>query len=86
MCTYTCIDTYIDTHQADALVADFVEAGHNACVAGVLETDVAHINVVHLIHVARPCCRPRWQRLVGCLKLHVIFRKRATNYRALVRK
>jgi len=27
-----------------------------------------------------------WRRLVGCLKLQVIFRKRATNYRALVRK
>jgi len=27
-----------------------------------------------------------WRRLVGCLKLQVIFRKRATNYRALLRK
>ena len=27
-----------------------------------------------------------WQRLIGCLKLQVIFRKRATNYRALLRK
>ena len=25
-----------------------------------------------------------WQRLIGCLKLQVIFRKRATNYRALL--
>ena len=27
-----------------------------------------------------------WRRLIGCLKLHVIFRKRATSYRALLRK
>jgi len=27
-----------------------------------------------------------WRRPVGCLKLQVIFRKRATNYRALLRK
>ena len=27
-----------------------------------------------------------WRRLIGCLKLLVIFRKRATDYRALLRK
>ena len=27
-----------------------------------------------------------WRRLIGCLKLQVVFRKRATNYRALLRK
>ena len=27
-----------------------------------------------------------WQRPIGCLKLQVIFRKRATDYRALLRK
>jgi len=27
-----------------------------------------------------------WRRPMGCLKLQVIFRKRATNYRALLRK
>ena len=27
-----------------------------------------------------------WRRLIGCLNLQVIFRKRATNYRALLRK
>ena len=27
-----------------------------------------------------------WRRLIGCLKLRVIFRKRATNYRVLLRK
>ena len=33
-----------------------------------------------------PACDTGWRRLIGCLKLHVIFRKRATNYRALLRK
>jgi len=27
-----------------------------------------------------------WRRPIGCLKLQVIYRKRATNYRALLRK
>jgi len=27
-----------------------------------------------------------WRRLIGCLKLHVIFRTRAANCRALLRK
>jgi len=27
-----------------------------------------------------------WRRCIGCLKLQVIFRKRATNYRALLRE
>jgi len=27
-----------------------------------------------------------WRRLIGCLKLQVTFRKRASNYRALLRK
>jgi len=27
-----------------------------------------------------------WRRPIGCLKLQVIFCKRATNYRALLRK
>ena len=27
-----------------------------------------------------------WQRPIGCLKVQVIFRKRATNYKALLRK
>ena len=27
-----------------------------------------------------------WRRLTDCLKLHIIFRKRATNYRVLLRK
>jgi len=32
------------------------------------------------------CVDTGWRRLIGCLKLKVIFRKRATNYRALLWK
>ena len=32
------------------------------------------------------CSGTRWQRPIGCLKMLVIFRKGATNYRALLRK
>ena len=31
-------------------------------------------------------CNTGWRRLIGCLKLQVIFRKRAINYRVLLRK
>jgi len=39
--------------------------------------------------VNKPCCEytdTGWRRPIGCLKLQVIFRKRATNYRALLQK
>jgi len=31
-------------------------------------------------------CTTGWRRLIGCLKVQVIFRKRATNYTALLQK
>jgi len=36
------------------------------------------------IQTCSPCTG--WRRPIGCLKLQVIFRKRATNYRALLRE
>jgi len=33
-----------------------------------------------------PAWSTGWQRCIECLKLQVIYRKRATNYRALLRK
>ena len=30
--------------------------------------------------------RTGWRRLIGCLKMQVIFHKRATNHRALLQK
>jgi len=51
-------------------------------------------SVQHPRRIAQVCCsvlqcvakcsrRTGWRRPIGCLKLQVIFRKRATNYRAL---
>jgi hypothetical protein len=37
-------------------------------------------------YMLKVSCRTGWRRPIGCLKLQVIFRKRATNYRALLRK
>jgi len=39
----------------------------------------------HITHECVTYCRG-WRRCIGCLKMQVIFRKRATNYRALLRK
>jgi len=39
---------------------------------------------IHKRHVTHP--NTGWRRLIGCLQLQVIFRKRATNYRNLLRK
>ena len=36
---------------------------------------------LHVVHITTG-----WHRLIGCLELQVIFRGRATNYRALLRK
>jgi len=40
----------------------------------------------HLISARTRMCHTRWRRLTGCLKLQVIFRKRAINYRALLQE
>jgi len=51
----------------------------NTCVAS-----RNHMCGIHVCHTA-PSIRG-WRRLIGCLKLQVIFCKRATKYRALLRK
>ena len=38
------------------------------------------------VHVCGTFRNTGWRRSIGCLKLQVIFRKRATNSRALLRK
>ena len=43
-----------------------------------------HICVIPNIYIRHWCTG--WPRPIRCLKLQVIFRKRATNYRALLRK
>ena len=62
--------------------------------ATTLQRPAAHCNTLH--HSATHCTTLHqtvfraedagWQRLIACLKLQVIFRKRATNYMTLLRK
>jgi len=52
---------------------------------------IIHICIHHLYHLHKfesslPLVGTGWRRLIGCLNLQVIFRKTATNYRALLRK
>jgi len=41
---------------------------------------------MHIYIHTKSSCATGWRRVIGCLKLQVIFRKRATMYRALSRK
>ena len=45
-----------------------------------------HMYVLNISKYVYECKHTGWQRPIGCLKLQVIFRKRATNYGALLRK
>ena len=44
------------------------------------------VNRATRMNAAMCIVHTRWRRPIGCLKLQVIFRKRATDYRALLRK
>ena len=46
---------------------------------------ISTISQVNSIMVARNHCTG-WRRLIGSLKLQIIFHKRATKYRSLLRK
>ena len=54
-----------------------------SCETFSLPTDVMYVHPRAFLSV---CFSKGWQRLIRCLKLQVIFRKRATRYRALLRK
>jgi len=41
---------------------------------------------IKALDIFKRALRTGWRRLIGRLKLQVIFRKRATNYRALLQK
>jgi len=42
--------------------------------------------IIHTMHKEIHRCITGWRRSIGCLKLQVSFRRRASNYRALLRK
>jgi len=44
------------------------------------------LQYINIYILFSPCMYTGWRRPTGCLKLQVIFRKRATNYWALLRK
>ena len=45
-----------------------------------------HAHTQTMMQSTLQICCTGWQRCIGCLKLQVSFRKRATNYRVLLRK
>jgi len=59
------------------------------CAAWLIYTyDMTHLHVRDTtdLYVLHGAIHTRWRRLVGCLQLQVIFCKRATNYRAFLRR
>jgi len=46
---------------------------------------VVHLDIAKS-HILNSVSHTGWRRCIGCLKLQVSFRKRATNYGALLRK
>jgi len=48
---------------------------------------MSHVCMRHVTHAsAMSYIRTGWRRPIGCLKLQVIFRRRANNYRAVLRE
>jgi len=74
VCTYN-IDVYIYIHvcMSISIATQYIDTS----------IDVIHI---HTCIFRYTYTRTGWRRPVGCLELQVIFRKRATNHRALLRK
>jgi len=53
------------------------------------ESDLYMFDMLNILNIESLTLQFRvtgWRRSIGCLKLQVIFCKRATNYRALLRK
>ena len=82
--THTRTHTYTHTHTQPAAVRPHAHA--------TTPPSYAHIhthtyeNPIHPLHKILTTSPTGWRKCIGCLKLQVSFRKRATNYRALLRK
>jgi len=80
MCVCLCVCLYV------IYVCMYLYICACICVYRYLSTHI-HSNTYIYIYIYRHTdVDTVWWRLIGCLKLQFIFRKRATNYRALVRK
>ena len=53
---------------------------------GILRSELTFEKILNLAVSEVGAADIGWRRLIGCLKLQVIFHKRATTYRALLRK
>jgi len=78
---YTCkyILLYIHVH-TDTFVLCVYVCFWSVCM---VQRTGPHLNILYTLHYN---IYTGWRRLIGCLKLQVFFRKRTTNYRALLRK
>ena len=90
----TFIKTCTHIRQADSQDEAGVQKGTERSHCSYVYTYAIHIHIIYIyvydIYMqvgrrGRSRCTG-WQRCIGCLKLQVIFRKRATNFEALLRK
>ena len=57
-----------------------------SCHAELYGLDTSPTQIILNEEAAQALMYTGWRRPIGCLKLQVIFRERATNYKALLRK
>jgi len=77
MCMYVCVYVCLG-------VRAYVYAGVCVCVRIRFVHTHSHVEFIAYTH-AHPTHGRGWRRRIGCLKLQVSFRKRATNFRSLLR-
>ena len=82
--TYTNVNVYVNTERAHMQMLTAL---------GLYTHTYSHTHSLSVtqiyVYIYRSCeyaDSTGWRRLIGCLKLQIIFCKRATNYRALLRK
>jgi len=59
---------------------------HVECASVDMKIMIQHAHRESLLNCALRCTDTGWRRLIGSPKLQIIFRKRATKYRSLLRK
>ena len=90
--TYNFVDPTNERHPIPEIPNRFSKQDHETCgyyrsllqKSPIKETLFCRLYVQH--ELSKQDQATRWRRPIGCLKLQVIFRKRAINYWALLRK